>query len=419
MDRIVEPGSVHADDAFISGIPSAPPGRSMRFARAKLRVLQALVRSLPARPHAVVTGSPDEEGNSIEVVRALASRMRVYWLVSGDPESLLWLLDGCKAEKSVCCVRKDTARAYWAYVTARYVFFTHGLYGSPAPPAQKTFVNLWHGDGPKRRKGFATVRSSVVVAGTQLWGRPRAETFGVGEDGVLITGNPRVDQFARPASDRALVTLGIDPGKPLVLWLPTYRTTKYRGRRIGQVRDWSDAEELSRSAARQLLQDVAKASDDQGVTLAVKPHPLDADSFTETGLQVLTGDGLRDAEVGLYQLLARANGLITDYSSVWTDFLALDRPIGFYCPDLQEYAAGRGLNVADYPGLLPGPLLETTDDFENFLRACGEGADAWRELREKSTVAIGAETRLGATERLLDALGIKESRRRRRARDPG
>ena len=31
----------------------------------------------------------------------------------------------------------------------------------------------------------------------------------------------------------------------------------------------------------------------------------------------------------LYGLLARSSALVTDYSSVWTDYLTLDRPIAF------------------------------------------------------------------------------------------
>ncbi len=373
----------------------------------KSRVLQACVVWLPARHHAVVAGYPDDEGNSVEVVRRLADRLPVYWLVGDDPASLEWLVADVPRADRVRCLRKNTFAAYWAYVSARYVFFTHGLYGSPEPPSHKTYVNLWHGDGPKRRKGFAVVRSTFVVAGTQLWGGKRGRTFGVSEDRVLITGNPRVDQFARPASDQGLRRVGLDPSRKLVLWLPTYRTTDYDGRRVGAARNWTDAAELSHSAAVRLdLARIARDASELGATLAVKPHPLDADTFADTGLHIITGSDLRAARITLYQLLARADGLVTDYSSVWTDFLTVDRPIGFYCPDVDSYVAGRGLNVDDYPALLPGPLLTTREDWLGFVRACTCEPRASREQRARTVVTIGAETRGGATERLLDAVGV-------------
>jgi CDP-Glycerol:Poly(glycerophosphate) glycerophosphotransferase len=374
---------------------------------AKLTLLRMALAWTPALDHAVVTGFPDDEGNSVETVRAAARRLPVYWLTSDSAESLWWLISDGEARYRVRCLRKDSVGAHLAYITARYVFFTHGLYGSPPPPPHKIFVNLWHGDGPKRSKRFANVRSTYAVAGTRLWGAQRPVYFGVSEDGVLVTGNPRVDQFARPPGDETMRRLGLDPRKPLVLWMPTYRRTEYRGRRLGAVRNWADAEELSRTGSvRDLAGQVAEVARRLGVTVAVKPHPLDADGYAALGMPVVSGDDLRREEVTLYQLMGRSSGLLTDYSSVWTDYLAVDRPIGFYCPDLDDYQASRGLNVEDYDKLIPGPLLESVTDFEDFLRNCIEESAPSRELRSYSRALVGAETRLGASDRLLDALDI-------------
>jgi CDP-glycerol glycerophosphotransferase len=121
---------------------------------------------------------------------------------------------------------------------------------------------------------------------------------------------------------------------------------------------------------------------------------------------VIDGETLQRAHVTVYQLMGRSDGLITDYSSVWTDYLAVDRPIGFYCPDLEQYEAARGLNVDGYRDLIPGPLLDSPADFERFLGEClGESA-ASKELRARAVERVGAETRLGASDRLLDAVGI-------------
>ncbi len=361
----------------------------------------------PTGHRAVVAGTPDEEGNSVEVVRALAGRLPVTWLVSVPPDRLGWLLEGCPDGHRVRMVQKSSLAGFLAYARARYIFFTHGLYGSARPPRRRSVVNLWHGDGPKSRKGLADIRSSVTVAGTRAWGMRRAEHFKVGAHGVLVTGNPRIDQLARPADDACLEALGLDPRRPLVMWLPTYRTTDSDSRRLAGTLDWSDGHELSQQAeVRRLLADVAGVARRLGVSLVVKPHPLDADRYAEAGLDLVTSADLRAARVALYPLLARTCGLVTDYSSVWTDYLAVDRPIGFFCPDLEEYAEGRGLNVPDYRAVAPGPFLDTQDDFEQFLAACASGADPWRGLRSAAVDSLGVETRPGATERLLDALGL-------------
>lgn len=386
-------------------------GSKWSAASVRLILLRALLRVTPGLRHAVVAGFPDEEGNSVEITRALAAHLPVYWLVGESPEDVSWLVADVDQRFPIRALRRDTIRAYLAYITARYVFFTHGLYGSPAPPRHKIFVNLWHGDGPKKSKRFAEIRSTYAVSGTRLWGSQRPVYFGVPEDGVLVTGNPRIDQFARPADDEALSALGLDPGPPLVLWMPTYRKTEYRGRRIAQVRNWADAEELSRGdSARDLFEEVARAARQAGVTLAVKPHPLDADRYEALGLPVITGDALNRTRTTTYQLLGRSHGLITDYSSVWTDYLALDRPMAFHCPDIDAYEATRGLNVEGYRGLIPGPLLETAHDFAQFFRNCVDESVESKRLRARSAALVGAETGPGASGRLLDALAIAPDR---------
>ncbi len=375
--------------------------------RAELLLLRLALSVLPARRHAVVAGFPDEEGNSVETVRALARRLPVYWLINSSPASVEWLLSGTEGRERIRLVPKDSKRAFLAYATARYVFFTHGLYGSPPAPRRRTFVNLWHGDGPKMSKRFANVRSTFAVAGTRMWGEQRPVYFGVAASGVLVTGNPRIDQFARPVSDEQLEALGLDPAKPFILWMPTYRRTEYRGRRLARVRNWADAADLSDSErVRHLIGEVADSARRLGVTVVVKPHPLDADNYGATDLLVIDGDVLQSAQVTVYQLLGRSHGLITDYSSVWTDYLAVDRPIGFYCPDLEQYEAARGLNVDGYRDLIPGPLLDSPADFERFLGECLEESAESRKTRAQGVERVGAETRLGASDRLLDAVGI-------------
>jgi hypothetical protein len=369
-------------------------------------VLRIALRATPSRNHAVVSGTPDDEGNCVEVVRRLADRLPVYWLTTEDPSQVRWIVEDLRTAYPVRVVRKDSLPAYLAYLTARYIFFTHGLFGSPTPPPHKVFVNMWHGDGPKLSKGFAHVRSTYAVAGTRQWGDQRSIYFGVKPEAVLVTGHPRIDQFQRPPDASALRRLGLDPDKPFVLWMPTYRSSLYGGRRLASLRG-SDASELTKQeSVVELGREMARIAEQLGVTVAMKPHPLDVDQYAELGLPVIDSEDLRREHLTVYQLMGASAGLITDYSSVWTDYLALDRPIGFYCPDLEEYEDRRGLNVSNYLGLIPGPRLVSPDDVTSFLTECRDQSGESRALRARSAELIGAVTQSGATDRLLDAVGV-------------
>src|SRR4051812_46656618 len=162
-----------------------PAGQLTDSLRWRSTLLRAALRVTPSRGHAVVTGFPDDEGNSVELVRALARYVPVHWLVAGSPEDVSWLVADAERPDRIHIVAKNSPAAFAAYLSASWVFFTHGLFGSPPPPPHKIFVNVWHGDGPKQRKGFADFGSTYIVSGTRLWGALRAKHFDVPEDRVL------------------------------------------------------------------------------------------------------------------------------------------------------------------------------------------------------------------------------------------
>jgi CDP-glycerol glycerophosphotransferase (TagB/SpsB family) len=62
------------------------------------------------------------------------------------------------------------------------------------------------------------------------------------------------------------------------------------------------------------------------------------------------------------ELLPFVDILISDYSSIWIDFLLLDRPIIFVPYDLEEYRKERGL-LYHYHTITPGPKVLTNREF--------------------------------------------------------
>jgi CDP-glycerol glycerophosphotransferase len=377
--------------------------------RALCRLLLAV---LPARRHAVVHGWPDDEGNSVEVVRAAVRRYRgrVYWLLAdtgypGPAYAASELRDGPRLTR----VAKGSLRALLLALTAETTFFTHGLFTAVVPPEDRLVVNVWHGDGPKLAQDTHLIRSTVAVAGSELWGRQRSERFHLPPSHVAIVGNPRVEQFHAAPRQEVLRRLGLDPGRCTVLWLPTYRAAA-----APRGRSWSDGEQLSSSAAvGKLVHAMRGTADRLGLQFLVKPHPLDADVYHRFDLPVLDHEALGAAGVTLYQLLSAADAIISDVSSVWVDYLVLDRPIGFYVPDLDQLERRRGLNVTDLGALLPGPRIETPRDVVDFLEDVAGRPAQLRPSSYPSFTTIGVVDGEGVPDRLLDWLDAFQQARGR------
>lgn len=371
-----------------------------------------VLRVLPARRHAVVHGWPDDEGNAVETVRALRRRYRgrIYWLLEdvgyrGPALAAAELADSGRVVR----VRKDSARAVLLALTAEATFFTHGFFTAVGQPRNRLVVNLWHGDGPKLPAGTDVKRSDVVVAGTSLWGRQRQQRFGLPESAVAVVGNPRVDQLRATPERHVLESLGLDPSRRTVLWLPTFRAA-----RGPNGRAWRESDDLSGNADVAVIAEaLMAAATARSIQLVIKPHPMDADSYDGLGVPILRHSTLTDAGITLYQVLGTVDAVISDVSSVWVDYLALDRPIGFYVPDLEDLQRRGKLNVEDTGSLLPGPRIRTAEDAMRFVNAVADAPDEVRPSRFPGAARIGAVTEPAVADRLLDWLDTFQQNRGR------
>jgi hypothetical protein len=355
----------------------------------------------------VVHGWPTLEGNVVELLPELDRRYphTTYWLVDGDPAVGRRHVERHRLRR-IEVVPKQGLYAVWLALTAEVTFFTHGFFTAVRPPSTRLVVNLWHGDGPKATTHVEGVSSTVAVTGARLWQQYKADTFGLRVEDVAWTGNPRNDALLRGMSTDQWERLGLDPTEALVVWLPTYRV----GRNAGGLL-WEDGEPLSR---RGDLRDLGRAVSREGLSLILKPHPMDRDDYTDLGIRVVENSDLEAADVALYELLGSSSAMISDTSSAWVDFLGLDRPIAFFMPDADELATKRGFNVPDLLGILPGPVLRDVRDLQEFLEAVNRDPADPALLHKDRRARIGPAPLGEFSNRLLDWLDHYQVARRKR-----
>lgn len=89
-----------------------------------------------------------------------------------------------------------------------------------------------------------------------------------------------------------------------------------------------------------------------------KLHPIEANtvkSGTENSrMAQLTNDFLEEHQADLYHYLNQADMLITDYSSVYFDFILTKKPIVFITNTLADYESKRGFLLEPYVEFTPG-----------------------------------------------------------------
>ena len=101
-------------------------------------------------------------------------------------------------------------------------------------------------------------------------------------------------------------------------------------------------------------------------------------------------------------LLALADGLITDYSSVMFDYALLDRPMFFFTYDYEEYVhEGRG-TYFDLRERAPGPVVRTEEELYTALVSLDEQAEKYAEAREGFVAEFGEYDKGTAAQTIVD-----------------
>ena len=108
----------------------------------------------------------------------------------------------------------------------------------------------------------------------------------------------------------------------------------------------------------------------------------------------------------IQELLCITDILITDYSSVYCDFLLLDKPILLFTYDFEEFMKkGRGFYY-DFKQIAPGPLLFTGKELIKAIKNVNNIEKDFEERRLKTKRLYHKNIDGNSTERLLKFLKI-------------
>lgn len=302
-------------------------------------------------------------------------------------------------------------KGYYFLIRSGNIFYTHG---NPFWPftGNATVTQLWHGVSLKEmgdnkmstkkgveqriyRRLISRNWDNFVVTSTEAPFQKFNSAFNLNRFHVLETGYPRNDIIFR---DIEGATIGqeesIEQFKewaqsgPLIVYMPTWRRAYDEENGIG----FSD-QELPLEGLDQMMSEF-------DATLVLKFHPAeDVDLETEQYENVYS----TQASFDVYPTLDDVDILITDYSSIFIDYLLVDNPIVFYSFDLDQYSRDRGFYF-DYEEYTPGPKAETAEELLEVLEGAIENPDEYRQDRARIRNKFHSYTDGESSERVTEAL---------------
>ena len=149
--------------------------------------------------------------------------------------------------------------------------------------------------------------------------------LGIARDHCVELGYPRNDHLIRHER----------PPGPLVDD-EIYEAIQSRGPVVGYFPTWRD-DAMSIPGGDPVVSEMADIVGDQGGVLVYKSHHGSSSRVSSGGSLVVL-----PATTDLNAYLGICDVLVTDYSSVASDYLLLNRPIVLFAPDIDKYRGSRG-----------------------------------------------------------------------------
>jgi len=310
-------------------------------------------------------------------------------------------------------IRKFNLKTIQYLRKAKFIFITHGVYDilpiefSP----YTTVVSTWHGalnkkniteHGPLyftnlvRFLKLHIVNDSyidffVTPSGTKKDKELIVHYFQISPKKIISTGFPRNDILFTTNTD-LINRLRIRYEIPaliskIFLYAPTFRDSKL----IAKF-------PLTKEELKELNEFLLKNNS----YLIMKAHMF------EQIIEFKEYSNIKSApqDSDIQELLAISDILITDYSSVYCDFLLVNKPILLFTYDYDEFMKkGRGFYY-DYKRIAPGPLLFTSKDLLNAMKNIDKINKEFEQKRSETRKIYQKHMDGKSTERLLKFLEI-------------
>ncbi len=332
-------------------------------------------------------------GSSQDRFAENAKALFLYTSKNHTPDIVsIWITGDNSLVKSL---RKNNYMAYhrWSlkgiYVSLRAKYYFYNSYATDInfyTCGNATLVNLWHGiplkqievdiqNGPLYKmfhtrwsylyrffKPYMFKKPNYVLSTSETTSKIFASAFRIDSHHCLPLGYPRNDIFFKEIAanstaqkETVLLLTSIHKFKKenykIIFYMPTWRS--------GNVSFWGQA-----------IPDFDKLNNtlvENSSILFIKPHP-NTPVVKEKYSNIIFVDPLTD----IYTLLPFSDYLITDYSSIFFDYLLLDKEIIFYAFDYDEYLQEDRELYFNYYEKTPGKkvydfedLLQLLSNFEN------------------------------------------------------
>lgn len=332
----------------------------------------------------VFESNPDFACNTEPVYQYLKDRLPGYELV--------WICNGPHKKPGRKCLDGESSnpivKLMLKYYRCYYKVAVSCNHSIRKRRSDQYSVFLAHGSKTKKTKGFYEMGKKVDFVNVQshFFDDVTAEEYGCTKDQFVYLGYPRCDCFFNQGKSKEEIrkTLGLC-SEDYLIWLPTYRKMAIRDDSKDSVYNITG---MPLFYSEDDLSELNEYLKKRNVCIIYKPHPVQDISVIKSrslsNVVILNDEELMAKDLQLYEVISHSKALITDYSSVYYDYLLLDRPIATTTDDLEAWKNNRGF-AFDLESLYDRSTIRVAvkEELYLFIDDTLNGIDRKKEARQE------------------------------------
>lgn len=348
----------------------------MRFLKA---VIKWLLVHLPGRNFIVFESIPDLSDNSKavydEMIRqGLHQKYKFFWRVKGNPKELPALPNTIYLRESA---KMDRLVFRWVTLRAKCLICCNDFLEEGAP-FQKAFY-LTHGTALKKLNNYYLPEGiSYTLVASENVKEVMARELRGDIHTFFATGLPRNDVLQ--TADADISTLFGEGYDKVIVWYPTFRQHK-NGLKTGAsnalpiLYDTEHAIQLNETAKNCNTLIVVKPHFAQDVGY-IKNHAL-------SNIRFIDDDFFKEHNIDSYTFVGSCDALITDYSSIYFDYLLCDKPVAVIWEDIEDYRVNPGFAMDPDYYMQGAEKIYTLKEFDEFLYRVSNNEDPLAQQRKQ------------------------------------
>ena len=372
-----------------------------KFRMILLRILSNSISILGLKRSTISFVAKSFIGNNLKALHVYSAKKSSSTTLLTDDLSKLEEL----RKNGFLALKLNSFRAVWKLAFSKIVIQDQGNFTEPLTklsPRQKS-IQMWHGIPLKRMNRLAnytydflispsdyvneTSLADVIVARKHL-------DFGYPRNDLLLKKHEEHDLLL---CDRKLYELAkqrFRTDKKILVYMPTHRES------ATSIAGYSKQDLIPLD-----LESLDHSLDSLSCTLILKLHPF-VKQFQE---KHIPEKGFRNiyfhsTDGDIYPLLKYTDILITDYSSIFFDFLLLNRPIIFFDYDFKQYSSNMGGFVYDYEKMTPGPKVKNQGQLIEEIGKQLSNEDEFHQTRFSLCQKLFTHQDANSSQRIFDNL---------------